>query len=300
MRLDLDRPARPYCTHALLAVLAISAKTSVDWRKFRTRSTSSLQTASRLLVHNFHQSTTNMGVAFDSAPERPENIDTILNGLDRYNPETTGVFQEYVAQQCDSQTYDIYANLALLKLYQFNPHLSNAETTTNILAKALTVFPSPDFSLCLALLPPHVLVASKSDPASGSIAETVQHLSLLHTQLNNAQYENFWSTFESSDDYADLVAEVQGFEEVMRVRIAVVVSQCMQEVRRDVLESWLNLSGAKFESFISEVCGWKIESDGTVKVPLNKENEARGTVVRENVNFEQFGRMIKRSYEQPA
>lgn len=57
-----------------------------------------------------------MGIAFDVAPDRPENIDTILNGLDRYNPETTAVFQEYVAQQCENQTYDCYANLALLKL----------------------------------------------------------------------------------------------------------------------------------------------------------------------------------------
>ena len=55
-------------------------------------------------------------MAFDLAPERPENIDTILNGLDRYNPETTTVFQEYVAQQCENQTFDSYANLALLKL----------------------------------------------------------------------------------------------------------------------------------------------------------------------------------------
>ena len=57
-----------------------------------------------------------MRIAFDVAPDRPENIDTILNGLDRYNPETTAVFQEYVAQQCENQTYDCYANLALLKL----------------------------------------------------------------------------------------------------------------------------------------------------------------------------------------
>jgi len=57
-----------------------------------------------------------MVASFDYAPERPENIDQILNGLDRYNPETTTVFQEYVAQQCESQTYDCYANLALLKL----------------------------------------------------------------------------------------------------------------------------------------------------------------------------------------
>jgi hypothetical protein len=58
-----------------------------------------------------------MGAPFDFAPERPEQMQQILDGLDRYNPETTGVFQDYVMQQCESQTYDCYANLALLKLY---------------------------------------------------------------------------------------------------------------------------------------------------------------------------------------
>lgn len=87
----------------------------------------------------------------------------------------------------------------------------------------------------------------------------------------------------------------------MRVRIAVVVSQCMQEVQREVLEEWLNLTGAKFENFIKEVCGWKVEDDGKmVKIPLNKDNEARSTTVRENVKFEQFGRMVKRAFEQPV
>ncbi len=57
-----------------------------------------------------------MGVPFDHAPKRPEHIETILNGLDRYNPETTGIFQDYVQQQCEEGTYDCYANLALLKL----------------------------------------------------------------------------------------------------------------------------------------------------------------------------------------
>ncbi|KAI7266003.1 Eukaryotic translation initiation factor 3 subunit [Hortaea werneckii] len=245
-----------------------------------------------------------MGFAFDQAPERPENIDAILNGLDRYNPETTGVFQDYVAQQCQDQSYDCYANLALLKLYQFNPHLTQLETTTNVLAKALTVFPSPDFSLCLSLLPPYVLAQSRNSEKtgaapSGTLAEAVQHLSLLHNQLNNAQYDAFWDTLNGDDLYADLVADVQGFEELLRVRIAVVVSQCMQEVQRSILEGWLNLQGAKFDNFVREVCGWKIEGEKVV-IPLNKENEARSSVVRENVKFEQFGRMVKRAYEQPA
>lgn len=85
----------------------------------------------------------------------------------------------------------------------------------------------------------------------------------------------------------------------MRIRIAVVVSQCMQEVGREVLEGWLNVSGQKFENFVKDVCGWTIEGE-KVKVPLNKENEARSVVQRETVKFDQFGRMIKRAYEQPA
>lgn len=54
--------------------------------------------------------------SFDFAPDRPANIEDILNGLDRYNPETTAVFQDYVAQQCEDGVFDSYANLALLKL----------------------------------------------------------------------------------------------------------------------------------------------------------------------------------------
>ena len=57
-----------------------------------------------------------MPEAFDQAKDRPDNINEILNGLDRYNPETTGIFQDYVAAQCEDRSYDCYANLALLKL----------------------------------------------------------------------------------------------------------------------------------------------------------------------------------------
>ena len=58
-----------------------------------------------------------MPPSFDKCKERPAHIDTILNGLDRYNPETTTTFQEYVALQCEEKFFDLYACLALLKLY---------------------------------------------------------------------------------------------------------------------------------------------------------------------------------------
>lgn len=97
----------------------------------------------------------------------------------------------------------------------------------------------------------------------------------------------------------------------MRVRIAVTVGQGCRAVDRGVAEAWLNLKGKEFENWVGRVCGWGIRGvDGggggglegreVVEVPVNKENEAKGTVVREEVRFEQFGRVVRRAYEQPA
>lgn len=61
----------------------------------------------------------------------------------------------------------------------------------------------------------------------------------------------------------------------------------------------MGTTGDAFDKFIRDVCGWTI--DGTVvKIPLNKENEAKGSVVSENVKIEQFSRVIRRAYEAPA
>lgn len=129
---------------------------------------------------------------------------------------------------------------------------------------------------------------------------------------------------DSDDLYADLTADVSGFEELMRIRIAVTVGQSCREVERGVLEGWLQLKGSEFEKFISDICGWGLDTTrggkgGMVVVPVNKENEAKSSVVRENVAFErksdsiplfstidvadqylEFSRIIKRAYEQPA
>jgi translation initiation factor 3 subunit K len=188
--------------------------------------------------------------------------------------------------------------------YQFNPHLTKDETITNILVKSLTVFPSPDFSLALHLLPPHILTpasASSALPAAGDapLSEAVQKLNVLNNLLAQASYATFWSTLDSDDLYADLIADVAGFEELIRIRIALTISQSVREIERVVLESWLGLQGETFDKFVNGVCGWEIEGT-VVKVPLNKENEAKGTIVRENVKMEQFSRVIRRAYEQPA
>jgi translation initiation factor 3 subunit K len=173
--------------------------------------------------------------------------------------------------------------------YQFNPHLSRDETVTNILVKALTVFPGPDFSLGLSLLPSHVLAPLNSaahNPAAGDapLSEAVQKLNDLRNLLEGADYATFWSTLDSDDLYADLIADVSGFEELMRDRIAETVSQAVREVDKSLLESWLNMEGGDFDEFVANL-GWKVDGD-KIAVPVNKDNEAKGTVVRENVKFD--------------
>jgi len=45
----------------------------------------------------------------------------MLKGIERYNPNNCASLESYVELQCREHAYDVEANLALLKLYQFNP-----------------------------------------------------------------------------------------------------------------------------------------------------------------------------------
>jgi len=83
---------------------------------------------------------------------RPEIIQSLIDGVDRYNPDNVSILEEYLGTQLNTEDYDLMANLAILKLYQFNPHLVNEQVINNILVKSLTAIPNPDFNLCLYLL----------------------------------------------------------------------------------------------------------------------------------------------------
>jgi hypothetical protein len=47
---------------------------------------------------------------------RPENITTLIESVDRYNPESLEVLEAYLEQQCSEGTFDCLADLAILKL----------------------------------------------------------------------------------------------------------------------------------------------------------------------------------------
>lgn len=76
----------------------------------------------------------------------------MLKGIDRYNPENLVKLENYVQIQASENMYDLEANLAVLKLYQFNPASFKKEVVVQILLKALTNLPHTDFVLCKCLI----------------------------------------------------------------------------------------------------------------------------------------------------
>lgn len=102
--------------------------------------------------------------------------------------------------------------------------------------------------------------------------------------------------------YADLVADVSGFEELVRIRIAVEVGKAFRAISLDMLGQWLDVrSRDSLEKFVKEGFGWSFDGGvGVVWVPANKENETRSEVKSEHVGVEMFGRVLRRGFEQAA
>ncbi|GAA5796311.1 armadillo-type protein [Helicostylum pulchrum] len=210
--------------------------------------------------------------------QRPDNIATMINGVERYNPENVEVLEAYLDKQCQSGEYDLEANLAILKLYQFNPTLAKEPIIVKILVKALTVIPAPDFNLCLYLLGEH-----------GHL-ESIEKLTELQQLLEQARYVKFWQA-----DLKPWTLVVPSFESEIREVIARVMSMSYQTITASALAGNLGLTGDAFEKYcVSQQ--WQINGD-LVQIPINKGNEAKAIVIRENIKFEQLTKVIGYSNE---
>lgn len=132
----------------------------------------------------------------------------------RYNPKLQQQLEEHVAEQvrwtamasaaaaaglrrsvCSSNappgqvksgTYDLDANLALLRHYNFAPEGAKMGVVAHILIKALMRLPEPDFSQLLHLVPERVQVlsrVSRVSPLPASHAHSVAALAFTGTRL---------------------------------------------------------------------------------------------------------------------
>ncbi|RIB10577.1 armadillo-type protein [Gigaspora rosea] len=217
---------------------------------------------------------------------RPEIIQSLIDGVDRYNPDNVSILEEYLGTQLNTEDYDLMANLAILKLYQFNPHLVNEQVINNILVKSLTAIPNPDFNLCLYLLHENAL-------ADENVAKLVE----LQQLLEECKYQEFWKVYESDDSYKELTSDAIGFEDAIRKVILTSISMTYQSISSELLSSYLNLSinDEEFDSVIQSRN--LVNKEGVVLVPTNYDNEAKPTVIRENIKFEQLTKVIGYSNE---
>ena len=69
---------------------------------------------------------------------------SMLQGIERYNPDNIKTLECYVDLQARERGYDLEANLALLKLYQFNPTHTNMAVVVQVRDQEFM----PSSSLC--------------------------------------------------------------------------------------------------------------------------------------------------------
>ncbi|GLB36322.1 putative component of the eukaryotic translation initiation factor 3 (eIF-3) complex, which is involved in protein synthesis of a specialized repertoire of mRNAs and, together with other initiation factors, stimulates binding of mRNA and methionyl-tRNAi to the 40S ribosome [Lyophyllum shimeji] len=234
-----------------------------------------------------------MASSWISPPTRTELIEDLVSGVDRYNPSNVSILEDYLYHQIRSEEYDCLANLAILKLYQFNPELYNPDVIVNILLKALTASPLPDFNLCISLLderPPNVNT-DEPDP----LPSLLPTLKGLHSLLYRCRFPAFWKAYRSEelenlrDNYT---VEVVGFENAVREVAIRAVKAAFTQISTTRLGSYLDLTGADLEAYIRKL-GWTIDpSSSVVNIPPNPDNQIEATVVQESINLPQLTKVI--------
>jgi translation initiation factor 3 subunit K len=82
-----------------------------------------------------------------------QHIENLLSSSNsRYDSSIIPELEKYVQYQVEKNTFDLEANLALLKLYQFYPEKTNNYIISQILIKAMMNLPNTDFLLCMYLV----------------------------------------------------------------------------------------------------------------------------------------------------
>lgn len=139
------------------------------------------------------------------------------------------------------------ANLAILKLYQFNPDLYNPDVVINILLKALTASPLPDFNLCISLLDERPINANLDEP--DPLPSLLPTLKRLNDLLYRCRFPAFWEVYQS-DELENLrdnyTVECVGFEDAVREVAIRAVKAAFTRISADRLASYLDLNGVYY------------------------------------------------------
>lgn len=209
-------------------------------------------------------------------------IQSYISGIERYNPDNIPFLEEYVQYQIKEKKYNLDANLALLKLYQFNPNHFQTLVTAHILLKALTNLPHSDFLLCKSLI-------DNSRLENEALLHKIADLSDL---LERCQFREFWTLLrQDKANYADVVSHVAGFEEGITEFILHIVSKTYQTIHYTELKEILgNVSNDELNKLIKSK-GWKKLEDDFVAVANHEENIKTKNIV-EKIKFEDISSVM--------
>lgn len=185
------------------------------------------------------------------------------------------MIESYVEQQAKENTYDLEANLAVLKIYQFNPSLLDLDITYLILLKALTNMPHTDFVLCKCLLLP----AQTQD-------DTVRDIIYLADILEQCDFTLFWSRVEATPD---LFSKVSSFFDSIRKYVCHVVGITFQSIEKQYLCRLLDVSNATLNVWIKKY-GWK--DQGNLVYISSQEENIKTKNITEKIEFENLAPLM--------
>ncbi|XP_053684580.1 eukaryotic translation initiation factor 3 subunit K [Sabethes cyaneus] len=203
-------------------------------------------------------------------------IQEMLKSIERYNPEHLKVIESYVEEQARDNQYDLEANLACLKLYQFNPQLMNLDITYTILLKSLTNFPHTDFVLCKCLLLP----AQMND-------DTVKEIIYLADILEKCDFTLFWSRVAQNPQF---FKNITGFYDSIRKFVCHVVGITFQSIEKEYLVRLLgDVDDNVLRAWVKKY-GWK--EDGQYVTVAMQEGNIKTKHITEKIDFENLAPLM--------
>lgn len=148
---------------------------------------------------------------------------------------------------CPNGTVQRKTSIDSFSSYQFNPDLYNPDVVVNILIKAMTASPLPDFNLCISLLDERSNNSNLDEP--DPLPSLLPILKGLHSLLYRCRFPAFWEIYRSEeletlrDNYT---VECVGFENSVREVAIRAVKAAFTQISVVRLESYLDLTGCAF------------------------------------------------------
>ncbi|XP_066603406.1 eukaryotic translation initiation factor 3 subunit K [Prorops nasuta] len=200
-----------------------------------------------------------------------QTVAGMLKGIERYNPDNLTTLERYVEIQSRENAYDLEANLAVLKLYQLNPHRFNIDITCQILLKALTNLPHTDFVLCKCLLNEKIMEE-----------ESINQIMFLADILERCDFQHFWDRVPTISHLCDRIV---GFQDSIRKFVCHVVGITFQTIEKYLLAQLLgSIDDTTLKHWVKKY-GWKEESK-TIIFIANQDENIKTKNITEKIDFD--------------